>query len=443
MRFRSSIAPFLCLLMLIVAESRAIAHINSRLPGSQRTGASRQSAPGEAAIVKALHMDHMKLLTSTSGWASSGNRLLMTTDLGRHWKDISPPPRHHPVDEALLNDRFTDIFFLDPDVGWALSRGAENDEYDFLVNATTDGGAHWTASQVRIQLPDPSHGGPQLNGEANFVFSDRLHGWLSVDTSSNTLNTSSTLLATLDGGKTWAPTKNGCDGTIDAMRAAGKDTLWLLCRFGNTSELLVSRNGANTFEDAAISMPRELAPAEASRYESPVFVDNLHGYEAVTYTDFSKGVNWMSTIVLFETRDGGRKWTSHGKLSGLRDEELVNSSVADSIWIVPFSTNGVTPAVRTIPANASSSAEPHNPGDFARCLLSFNSSTIGWANCSGQLSVTTDGGTSWTDISPHVRNGALTGDVITALQPAKPVITHEIKTGPRKGSPGIYPRYFA
>ena len=56
--------------------------------------------------VVALPIQKFKLLSSGTGWASTGDRLLSTTDNGAHWKDISPPNPDH--------DSYADVFFTTP-----------------------------------------------------------------------------------------------------------------------------------------------------------------------------------------------------------------------------------------------------------------------------------------------------------------------------------------
>ena len=62
-------------------------------PAPPGTSASGQPTPEQTAkvLVQALHIENFKLLSSGTGWASTGSKLLRTTDNGAHWKDISPP----------------------------------------------------------------------------------------------------------------------------------------------------------------------------------------------------------------------------------------------------------------------------------------------------------------------------------------------------------------
>jgi photosystem II stability/assembly factor-like uncharacterized protein len=297
-----------------------------------------------------------------------------------------------------LRDHFEDVFFLDARSGWTLSKAAPDETGDFVVSRTADGGAHWSTSMVSVAESDAAHGGRELTGSANFVFADQLHGYMSADDSANTLNTSSVLLRTSDGGATWTPTKGGGDGTIDAM-AAVHESLWLLCRNGAESEVLVSRDGGRKFDDVIFEKPKELSTSEQPQYSLPKFTDVAHGYEAVTYTDFTHGLIWKSSVVLYATSDGGRSWSVRHILSGLNGGEQFRSTVAQTTWI--YSTVGSTglPALQRIESGLRWVVPEHSSGDLSRCLLDFTSPRIGWANCSGRLLRTVDGGASWDDIA--------------------------------------------
>ena len=70
------------------------------------------------------------------------------------------------------------------------------------------------------------------------------------------------------------------------------------------------------------------------------------------------------------------------------------------------------------------------------CDLSFLTQYLGWMNCSGKLSSILDGGASWTDVTPRVRNGVLTTDPAALVPTSKPIKTHQLKLAdPKTGTP--------
>jgi photosystem II stability/assembly factor-like uncharacterized protein len=143
----------------------------------------------------------------------------------------------------------------------------------------------------------------------------------------------------------------------------------------------------------------------------PVFEDDLHGYEAVSYSG-PKGT--ASAAVLFETKDGGRTWKPDRILSNLAEGEVVATTVVDSTWVLPVAQQGVQPTLVRLHPNQRKTAPAHKgSGDFRRCRPSFVTPDQGWLTCSGALSSTADGGATWTTITPRTRNGVLTEDPAT------------------------------
>lgn len=369
--------------------------------------------------VVALPVASFKLLGSGTGWASTGSRLLWTSDTGLHWKDISPPnPRH---------DRYADVFFLDANTGWVLfvsaagnNRTSNNQwevDWAFYVSATTDGGRTWT--KTHVQIPASGTRTPSLNENGKFTFSDRLHGWLLLEHQSGSAFSFGSLFATSDGGRTWQLSK-GNPGFYGDIRAFPNGDLWALDR--NSLELVVSRAGEVGFEEFSAPTPEEVVPAADPLYSLPIFEDGLHGYEAVTYEG---GSGAPSVAVLFNTVDGGRTWEPDRALSGLIRDDVVQTTVADSMWILPFAPRGSQPSLITIRPNDRVTAPSHQgSADFRQCNISFAKSNEGWMDCSGELSATTDGGTSWTSITPRFRDEELTEDPATPVWSTSAPINH-------------------
>jgi hypothetical protein len=120
---------------------------------------------------------------------------------------------------------------------------------------------------------------------------------------------------------------------------------------------------------------------------------------------------------MFATQDGGRTWKQDRTLSNLVEDETVKSTVAGSIWMLPFAPQGTQPKLVKLSPNDRIKAESHESnGAFNLCGLSFLTKDEGWMNCAGELSFTIDGGASWTSITPRIRNGALTQDPVTPIK---------------------------
>lgn len=375
--------------------------------------------------VVALQIKDFKLLSSGTGWTSNGNQLLFTLDNGAHWKDISP---HNPSQGGI-----DQVVFLDANTGWVLySVMTWEEDADFVVASTVDGGTNWTETRIKIPLADPSSGGPELGGNANFAFADQLHGWFLFDYRTGSAFSSAGLLATSDGGRTWHES-NENPGFYGEISAYSSGDVWAVD--GDGQNLVVSRKGGNSFEDVSLPNPKEFGTERQPIYSQPAFEDNRHGYLAGTYP----GINGAkSTAVLFETWDGGRTWKSDRILSNLTGREIVSTTVAGTSWILPFTPQGAEPQIIKLNSSDKIKAPDHkSSGDFRSCNLSFKTPDEGWMNCSGHLTSTTDGGATWIAITPRVRNGKLTSDLVAPVK-AKTIQTKTIhrRVAPA-GGPGI------
>ena len=392
--------------------------------------------------VVALPIKDFKLLTSGTGWASTGGRLLLTTDNGAHWKDISPPT---PAPSNPNENRFGDVFFLDTQAGWVISAGdlqessPDSDETETVLFLTVDGGATWAVVILPRLKPLQKVGG------VNFTFADRLHGWLMIQHQSGPAFSFSSLYSTLDGGRTWHEVKGR--GFYGNIRAFPNGEIWVTGDHGandegKAQELVVSRDGGNSFEEISLDAPKEIAPADDPTYGLPVFEDNLHGFEAVTY---SGGNGDKSAEVLFATEDGGRTWKPDRILSNLDESSvgrLMFSAVAGTTWIHSFAPMGTQTTLVRLHSNDRIKATVNERGrdGFNNCELSFLTPDEGWMNCSGNLTSTTDGGSTWTAIAPRVRNGVLTTDPVTPTPTSKPLKTIQIKPPVGKSGAAVVPR---
>jgi hypothetical protein len=346
----------------------------------------------------------MKMLSPASGWASNGSQLFMTTDNGAHWKDISPP--------AADEDTYAAIFFLDAQAGWLLAAQSDNSEdWSFAVWHTSNGGANWTKAAVPAWKHNKRRAEPGLAGHGTIAFADAEHGWLSLDIQGNTLFATSTLLSSSDGGKTWSWEGSGPDAHISGMAAVSGGSLWTVGLAHGASELDLSRNGLAAFDAVTLPTPAEIAPGSVPTYDLPVFSDAHTGYEVVRYRSPDGST---STAVLLTTSDGGDVWRTDATVSNLLGSEAVNSTIVDSTWVFSLDPHGAPASLVEPRLGMTTSLPAHHSGDFGRCTLSFSTPAQGWSDCSGVLTSTSNGGVTWTAISPRTSNGVLTPDPIAA-----------------------------
>jgi probable HAF family extracellular repeat protein len=352
--------------------------------------------------VTPLPVVSMKMLTPTTGWASTGSQLFLTTDNGADWKDISPV--------ATNGDLYAGVFFLDPQTGWLLTaHSGDFEDWTFAVWRTSNGGTTWASANLPRWHHDRRHGEPGLTSHGAITFANVRDGWLSLDLKGNTLFATSTLLATFDGGRTWDWAPAGPDAHISAMAATSTDALWTVGQAHGVSELDTNRGGFS-FDTVSLPAPSQIAPNTIPTYTLPVFLDSRNGYEVVRYRSPNGAT---SAAVLFSTTNSGNTWKSDGILKNLIGSEDANSTLTGSAWILPVDPQGGSASLIELTPGVTSSLPAHQSGDFGRCTISFNSQAQGWSDCAGDLTATSNGGATWTEISPRINNGVLVSNAVS------------------------------
>jgi photosystem II stability/assembly factor-like uncharacterized protein len=398
---------FVLALLTIVFAISAVAQAGA--------GSPPQPSPEQIAKmpVRALPVQDFKMLKSGTGWVSTGNRLLWTADNGAHWKDISPstPALFDPHD-----DRFSGVFFLDTSTGWVVSAVDTNDTTpygtavgsDALLSSTTDGGATWTT--VKLPRADTVR---ESGGGGSIAFSDRLHGWFDLGLTGNTAVRPGALFATADGGRTWNRPKGDPRVAVDLLAVTDRD-VWFAG--GPDYKLYVTHDGANTVQEVSLPFPDGIDPDDYPTYGLPVFTDNLTGYEEVTYTGAGDD---KAAAALFVTNDGGRTWKQDRIFANLAPGtagDHLFSAIAGSTWILSFTGTGNEHKLMKLTPKSGRTDGANSDLKHNNCHLSFIRPDEGWMNCSGNLSSTIDGGTTWTSITPRAHNGQLTIDPVTPIR---------------------------
>jgi photosystem II stability/assembly factor-like uncharacterized protein len=208
---------------------------------------------------QAARIESMKLLTPDVVWALKALHLFWTSDSGRSWRDITPPLKPHT--------EIASVFFVDTSIGWALlvhRSEAINDVAGFELASTGNAGGAWRISPVKIPDLDPQL---LLPGDARLFFFDDLHGWINVGSGGSAFD-AGFLIATTDGGKTWAHTGDGsfeAGGRGSVLFTSPKDG-W----FTNRMELFVTHDGASHWRKVSLTAPPQIKPAVDPAYDLPV-----------------------------------------------------------------------------------------------------------------------------------------------------------------------------
>ena len=378
----------------------------------------------------------MQMVTPNDGWATTGQRfgptdLYWTADGGVHWKNITPSPFVNSETGKLRAFSFggepesiADVFFLDAHKGWVLFCCGWDETTKTVVGGlprydlamTTDAGATW--SIARITIPAEAHLVQADGGVGGTVrFADALHGWINL-TGCATHSCSGTLLSTSDGGRTWqAPSDDYVSAGAFCLVTSGEG--WQLSPpswFGNdTWELSVTRNGGKSWKEVSVPIPDEIRRAvgfgsstlEVNYHDLPTFENSERGFLPVTY--MAEGT-WNSVIVLFETVDGGRTWTPIRTLTN-----LVIRGGNDSYTVAAADSTLIAATASTDDKRATlSRVGPEGKADIditsylggwrgiTYLQLSFATRKQGWMVANAGLLSTTDGGASWTKLTPGV-----------------------------------------
>jgi photosystem II stability/assembly factor-like uncharacterized protein len=367
------------------------------------------AAPQNVTPVEALKVNDFKKIDASTGWVNTGDMLLMTTDNGAHWKNISPSA---PTSATPSDSRFSGVFFLNAQTGWVLYTTETDDAdtapsvvYNTYLESTADGGATWnTVSQL------PPLNGLDTVGAGFVIFSDPLHGWVNLDAVH-----AGVLFATADAGHTWRR-ETGNPGTGSDLVAPDNQDLWMTG--GIDYKLFASHDGGNSFQQVSIPLPANIDPDSYPTYSLTTFTDSKNGYETV---DYAAGAATNSAIALFHTADGGQTWTLDREILNLPPStsgEQTPSAIAGSTWILPLAPAGQQPkTIRLSPGAAPVDAAAANL-QYNDCDLSFIAPDYGWMNCSGELFSTPDGGMTRVVITPRARDGVLTTDPVTPIAPA-------------------------
>ena len=375
----------------------------------------------------------MKLLNENDGWIAGAGKVLTTTDAGAHWRDVTPPASKTldgaPTLPIQSGSGSVSAYFLDRETAWVLTVDPNSSADSVaIVWLTADGGRTWSQGSFprfdEYNWPD----------RAGITFADRLHGWIAFVVA-DSIPSETYLLRTSDGGHTWSggPASDGPAGP--SILASSEQNLWTVG--GSRLELPVlysSRDSGLTFGAVKMPLPAEIPPDTEPDYYLPVFEDSQTGYEMVLYAG---GFDAGSAVALFATQDSGRTWHLDRMVShvpNLSAPQVLTATVAAGTWMFASAPGGGQPQLLKLPRGSGIADDTVvHLGHFVErysCPLTFASADVGWVGCNGKLYSTRDGGTDWTEITPHLRDGFLT------LEPVTPPRVMRLRTHAwRGGSP--------
>ncbi len=319
----------------------------------------------------------MDLLSPTSGWVLTGDRLLLTMDGGAEWQDVTPQGLI-PLD-AAFNELFN---------AWVVGWHAETAK--LAVARSTDGGFNWQSTPLLGYSQDdlPAVEAAYLN------VLDENTAWAALKLPSSSSFSLGRLFVTQDGGQTWQ----------ERSLPTGAAVLFLDALNGWTAggaagnQLYHTQDGGFTWQLQGL----ELQPGVQATVGLPHFSDRENGWlpVAVIKPDGTR-------LELYTTQDGGRTWGQDTTADTLVAGEPISLSAEIFVSALPEQADSLVTVYQNLPSDT--------------VLVKFNDDLHGWAtiqqgSCQGdkssasaepltcqqtwQLLATEDGGRTWREITP-------------------------------------------
>jgi photosystem II stability/assembly factor-like uncharacterized protein len=349
-------------------------------------------------------VNQVHFLSATVGWAASDNssRLLMTSDGGAQWRDVSPPALRragYVLDGSLAGGAFmsaTDFWVSVSDIA------VDDEEMGVLREApspavvfhTTNGGLTWS----------PSGSFPRSDGNVWIEFANDHLGWVEVGNGQAAMTEAVSIYLTTNDGRSWSlasrsMSATGAPGTAGgpalsgdkaglgvsaAPSPSGAPTLWLASSGAVTFLVSRSTDEGRTWT-GPLAVGGETGDGGGIAYP-PVFVGSQTGAFQASY-----GTQHGSVAAFVSTTDGGRSWS----LTPSPKARLL-AVVSPTTWVA---AGGKTVYLTTdggLTWSRFSSSVDLNGSDLAG-QMDFVNTLDGWAILGSQhVWHTTDGGRVWT-----------------------------------------------
>jgi photosystem II stability/assembly factor-like uncharacterized protein len=248
-------------------------------------------------VLDAVDADRAYLAVTFSAreYGPATTRVFATGDGGRTWSESAP---------VKATGYASGLSFTDPSHGWLLwDEGAAMGRNPVRVYRTTDGGAHWSMTAQSPPINSDSGAGiPVPCDKTGIAFPSASAGWL---TSECAVGLSGELLASHDGGDTWAPQPLpvsagicGADGCVlSGPQFAGGTGFVTVGASAGTPALLVSQDLGQSWRPIGL-------PAGSGVYPQIRFFDPRDG---VLVSSSSQGA---IGAVFYTTSDGGQTWSA-------------------------------------------------------------------------------------------------------------------------------------
>jgi photosystem II stability/assembly factor-like uncharacterized protein len=358
-----------------------------------------------AASTAQARIDKIKLLTPDTGWAATENKLYRTIDGGANWKDITPKLHHK-------KQFVSSVFFLDAFTGWILlhcgdERDPGADDVCFEFASTKDAGQNWSVVHPGIVDSVPQTDFTDwtgYSGKTFLHFADWQHGWAILKRNLPVGRSSGVMLRTVDGGHTWRQFPKDNIPMAEPFLFVSATDGWLTG--GPSLELYVTRDAGSSWQLVSVPKPSQIGADRGTVYDLPVFENGSDGFLPVRYKVGSELGPPLTTVALFATNDRGKTWKLDRVLPKIPDptDGWLPVALPHSFLITAtVSGDRINLLSKEQAAQSKSQSAPssvHARHGFNVDHLSFISPQRGWALTSYWLLSTTDGGASWTNVTP-------------------------------------------
>ncbi|MGO8949609.1 MAG: hypothetical protein ACLQUY_18555 [Ktedonobacterales bacterium] len=365
----------------------------------------------------------IRIFDAQHSWASTYLAILVTSDGGAHWQDVTP--------WQTLSPRGHSATFLTPLIAWVIQWGDSDTKTPAQVYSTADGGKTWQHGDLPdsvstfTPISSPYQGNRSDVGISSGYAVDAQHAWVVTTriftplyNPDNIQITYTHLLQTSDGGKTWSVLAPGLPGVPPSTSPSAPRIFWATLVSATTgwlngptlTTLLVTHDDGHTWQQRALPALQTKTPIDDATAQpaAPTF---LSAQNAILPITALSGADY--TLSCYVTRDDGTTWTVTPTLTLPEYPEVDFLDVTH--WSVLVTTN--TTLYKTADGGQHwAISQPMT--DFERIQgMQFLSGTTGWAigfnipadhsSMSDSDTVsspikTSDGGKTWQTVTYYV-----------------------------------------
>jgi photosystem II stability/assembly factor-like uncharacterized protein len=331
----------------------------------------------------------IRMIDAQHGWASTALAILITSDGGAHWHDVTPWRTPSPAGHTAT--------FLTPSIAWVVQWGNKDTKMPAQVFSTANGGKTWRHGDLPdsvstfTPLSSPEQGNRSDVGISDVSAIDGQHAWVlttRIFTPSynpdNIQITYTHVLQTSDGGKTWSVLASGLPGVPASTSPSAPRIFWAELLNATTgwlngpmlTTLLATHDDGHTWQQRALpALQAKIPPIDEATAQSaaPTFVNAQNAVLPVTALS---GADYIFSC--YVTHDGGTTWTVTPTLTLPEYPEVDFLDMTH--WYLLVTTNTTNVALYKTADGGQHWAISQPKSDFQRIQdVRFLSGTNGWA----------------------------------------------------------------